>query len=133
VTARYLADTSAVSRIFGAVAAEQWQEATEDGVVAICDPVELEFLRAVPTRRRSAMRRILRDTYLWCAVPENVWDRAIKLQDELADASQHTAPSPVDLVIAVTATHHRMTVLHDDGDYEVISRMTGLSVQRVTA
>lgn len=133
MTLRYLADTSAVSRIFGAVAAEHWQEAAEAGAVAICDPVELEFLRAMPTRRRAAMRRILRNTYPWCAVPDNVWDQAIKLQDELADVSQHKSASAFDLVIAVTAAHHRMTVLHDDGDYEVISRVTGLPVQRVTA
>jgi predicted nucleic acid-binding protein len=38
----------------------------------------------------------------------------------------------VDLLIAATAERHGLTVLHDDRDYEAISRVTGLPVQRVT-
>jgi len=53
------------------------------------------------------------------------------VQDQLADTSLHVGASIVDLVVAVTARHHRLAVLHDDADYETMSRVTGLPVQRV--
>ncbi|HEU4423532.1 MAG TPA: PIN domain-containing protein [Pilimelia sp.] len=132
MTVRFLLDTSAIARIQQGVAASRWARAASAGTVALCDPVELEVLRKTDGGGpRRAMRRLLRETYPWCPVPDNAWDRALDLQDRLSDASQHRGVSIVDLVIAVTAARHRLTVLHDDRDYEVISRVTGLPVQRV--
>ncbi|WP_274032249.1 hypothetical protein [Streptomyces sp. MMBL 11-1] len=37
-------------------------------------------------------------------------------------AGQHRSASAVDLVIAATAAHHGLTVLHDDLDYRTIAR-----------
>jgi hypothetical protein len=54
------------------------------------------------------------------------------LADTSAIGSQHGSASAVDLIVAVTAERHGLTVLHDDRDYEAISRVTGLPVQRVT-
>lgn len=131
MTLRYLADTSAIIRVFGGTVADQWTPAVAAGVVGICDPVELEILRGSGSAQRRRVRAVLRGTYPWCPVPENVWDRAIDLQDQLADTSLYVGASIVDLVVAVTARHRRLAVLHDDADYETMSRMTGLPAQRV--
>ncbi|MFY1689365.1 hypothetical protein [Plantactinospora sp. WMMB782] len=45
--------------------------------------------------------------------------------------SQHNGASVVDLVVSVTAVRNRLTVLHDDRDYEVIARLARVPVQRV--
>ncbi|MEU0933862.1 hypothetical protein [Embleya sp. NPDC005971] len=37
----------------------------------------------------------------------------------------------VDLVVAVTARHHGLTLLHLDRDFDVIAKLTGQPVQRV--
>jgi predicted nucleic acid-binding protein len=133
VTAKYLADTSAIARLQQRKAAARWTRAVTGGAIAICDPVELEVLRWVPGgAQRRAMQRTLARSYSWLPVPDDAWQRAKELQDQLGDSGQHNGASPVDLLVAVTAARHDVRVLHDDADYEVISRFTGLRVQRVT-
>jgi predicted nucleic acid-binding protein len=133
MTTRYLADTSAISRLQRQKTAARWTRAVTHGVIAVCDPVELEVLRWIPGGAdRRAMKRVLAESYSWLPVPDDAWQRARALQDELGDRGQHNSASVVDLVVAVTAIRHQVAVLHDDADYEVISRFTGLPVQRVT-
>lgn len=40
----------------------------------------------------------------------------------MARASEHRSASAVDLIIAATAAHHGLTVLHDDADYRTVAR-----------
>lgn len=132
MTVRYLADTSAIARLQTRKASRHWQRAVSAGIVAICDPVELEVLRWVAGgAARRAMQQLLRTSYSWIPVPDGVWQRARDLQDQLGDRSQHNGASVVNLVVAVTAARGRLTVLHDDRDYEIISRVAGVPVQRI--
>ena len=134
MTIRYLADTSAIARLQQRQAAAPWRQAVAAGVIAMCDPVELEILRWVPGgSKRRDMQRSLRSSYPWCPVPFDAWQWAQDLQDQLGDHGQHNGPSVVDLIVAVTAARSRLTVLHDDSDYDVISRVAGISVQRISA
>ncbi|MFD5318437.1 hypothetical protein [Streptomyces sp. NPDC127098] len=41
---------------------------------------------------------------------ESVWDDAAELQRGLADRGWHPCASPVDLLVAVTAAHHKLTL-----------------------
>ncbi|MFD3818920.1 VapC toxin family PIN domain ribonuclease [Streptomyces rubiginosohelvolus] len=43
-------------------------------------------------------------------------------QHRMARAGQHRSASAVDLIIAATAAHHGLTVLHDDLDYRTVAR-----------
>ncbi|MPY62452.1 PIN domain nuclease [Streptomyces spongiae] len=52
-------------------------------------------------------------------------------QQDLADRGLHQCASPVDLLVAVTAQHHKLTVLHQDSDFETIARATGQPVRRI--
>jgi predicted nucleic acid-binding protein len=40
----------------------------------------------------------------------------------MARAGEHRGASAVDLVIAATAAHHGLAVLHDDADYRAVAR-----------
>ncbi len=61
----------------------------------------------------------------WLAMPDEVWDRAMTVQGGLAARGNHRAASLPDLLIAATAERHAVTVLHYDGDYDLIARVTG--------
>jgi predicted nucleic acid-binding protein len=37
-------------------------------------------------------------------------------------AGEHQSASAVELIIAATAAHHSLTVLHDDSDYHTVAR-----------
>lgn len=129
---RFLADSSAVIRILTGKAGLEWIDAVTAGTIAICDPVELELLRdTAANTRRPQVQRLLRSTYAWTPVPDDCWERALEVQDQLAATSQHSGASVVDLIVAVTAVRSRLILLHDDRDYEVIARVTGLRTARV--
>jgi hypothetical protein len=59
-------------------------------------------------------------------------DRAVEVQQLLADRAQHRAPSVPDLIIAATAELAGYTVLHLDKDFELIARVTGQPLERLT-
>lgn len=48
--------------------------------------------------------------------------RHASVQHRMARAGEHRSASPVDLIIAATAAHHGLTVLHDDADYRTVAR-----------
>jgi predicted nucleic acid-binding protein len=134
MTVRFLADTSAISRLQQAKVHARWHRAVAQGVVGFSDPVELEVLRWVEGgERRRAMQETLRTSYPWIPTPDDIWADAKALQDRLGDRGLHNGASPVDLIVAITAERQRLTVLHDDRDFDVISGITGVRVQRITA
>jgi len=64
--------------------------------------------------------------------PPDIFDRALRLQQDLAHhhGMWHRTPIP-DLLIAETALHHRMGVVHVDGDFERIAKVRPLPVRRL--
>ncbi|MFC8590738.1 PIN domain-containing protein [Streptomyces atroolivaceus] len=42
---------------------------------------------------------------------------------ELARIGHHRGPSPIDILIALTARQHRLTVLHVDDDFAAIAKV----------
>lgn len=58
-------------------------------------------------------------------------DRAVAVQQALADVGHHRAPSISDLLIAATAEVSRLTVLHVDKDFDLIAGVTGQPVERL--
>jgi len=61
----------------------------------------------------------------------SIENRAIDVQQALADVGHHRAPSIPDLLIAATAELSLFTVLHVDKDFELIARITGQPVERL--
>ncbi|GAB3877971.1 PIN domain-containing protein [Microbispora bryophytorum] len=125
MTELYLSATSALVRFYRGQVGAEWDHTVSAGLVGICEPIKQEYLRAVggrpSTKPTACSGRPSRTT----SSPESAWDETSRLQRELADRGWHQCASPVDLLMAVTAQHHKLTVLHADADFDAISRLTG--------
>ncbi|MFE2553872.1 PIN domain nuclease [Streptomyces sp. NPDC059355] len=127
-----LIDTSALIRFYRRQAAPAWDEVVTSGVVGLCEPVRQEFLRAVGGRPAYyEADGLLRETFPYVVARDSVWEETAALQQRMADEGCHQCASPVDLLVAVTAQHHKLTVLHQDADFETIARITGQPVRRI--
>lgn len=56
---------------------------------------------------------------------DNAFTRALEIQRHALNAGFHRALSLPDLLIAATAQLNRRTVLHYDGDFDMIASLTG--------
>jgi predicted nucleic acid-binding protein len=133
VTELYLVDTSALIRFYRGQVGAEWDQTFSAGLIGICEPVRQEYLRAVGGRPAFyEADSLLRETFPYNVIPDSSWDETATLQRELADKGWHQCASPVDLLMAVTARHHKLTVLHADVDFETISRLTGQPVRWIS-
>jgi predicted nucleic acid-binding protein len=62
------------------------------------------------------------DLYPDVSVPKNAGRWIASVQHHMAQAGEHRSASAVDLMIAATAAHHGLTILHDDADYRTVAR-----------
>jgi predicted nucleic acid-binding protein len=120
----YLGDTSALARLGHTEIAARLAPLLESGLVARCTPTDLEagFSSSSPTSHR-AMRQA-RAAWPFVAMDQAVLDRAVEVQDTLAERSQHRGAKIADLLIAAAAEAAGLVVLHYDHDYDVIARVT---------
>lgn len=121
----YLGDTSAIARMAQPQIADRLGPLIESGLVARCTPTDLEagFSSTNPESHRS-----MRETRsAWPLIPmdQSVLDRAVEVQDELADRSQQRGAKIGDLLIAAAAEAAGLVVLHYDHDFDVIADVTG--------
>lgn len=131
--ALYLIDTSGMFRILQDKLREAWSDHLAAGVIATCPVVELEFLYSARSLAdRLEKQRLMRDLFGWVPMSEHAWERAEVVQQLLTGAGQHRSAGPVDLLIAATAEHERLTVLCDDRDFETVAAVTRQPVKRVT-
>jgi predicted nucleic acid-binding protein len=130
---QFLADTSAVIRILSSPELhEKWRTHTVSGLIAICPAVELELglgTRSIDDHKNTT--QALRETFGWIPMTDQVWDRAVEVQDSLIDMGAQGSASPIDLVIAATAERNRLTLLHCDKDFDCVARITEQRVMRV--
>jgi predicted nucleic acid-binding protein len=131
--ALYLIDTSGLFRILQDSPRRAWSDQLAAGVIAICPVIELEFLfSARSLADRLEKQRLLHDLFGWVPVHERAFERAGEVQQLLTEAGTHRSAGPVDLLIAATAEHQRLTVLCDDRDYQTVAAVTGQPVKLVT-
>jgi predicted nucleic acid-binding protein len=131
--ALYLIDTSGLFRILQDKLRQAWSEELTAGVIAVCPVVELEFLFSARSfADRLEKQRLLRTLFGWVPMPDQAYERAEAIQLILTTAGKHRSAGPVDLLIAATAERHRLTLLSDDHDFEVVASVTRQSVRLVT-
>lgn len=127
----WLIDKSALNRINEAN--NEWILRIQRGLVRISTVTLLEV--GFSTRNGADHRSTLGETpvssmpveYLTPAIEA----RAVEIQMLLADRGQHRAPSIPDLLIAATAELSKLTVLHVDKDFDLISAITEQSIERL--
>lgn len=131
MTVDYLIDTSALVRLLRpGSAALGWDQQVEQGLVGICPITELELLFAARSMvDRKKIIAFVNDAYPWVPMPDDVYRRATQVQDLLTQKGQHRSAGPIDLLVAAAAELNGLTVLHYDGDFDVIKRATGQPAQ----
>jgi hypothetical protein len=120
---KYLVDTSALVRILRRQVDQHWYEQVTRGLVAICDPVLTETLTIANAKTYSKVEDGLREAYPWVSVPDDAWDVVTSVRRELAAKSVHQGLSVADHLVVATAIRLKLTVLHEDGDFETVAKM----------
>jgi len=97
----------------------------EAGLIARCTPSDLEagFPSTDPVSHREM--RAARANWPFVAMDQQVLDRAVAVQDALAERSQHRGAKIADLLIAAAAEAAGLVVLHYDHDFDLIAEITG--------
>ncbi|MFB6838166.1 PIN domain nuclease [Streptomyces sp. NPDC056361] len=120
----YLADTSAVWRLLRRQVGEPWPGRVAHGQVSLCPPVEAELMRALRSDRdNEPFTTMLSQTFTWVPAPEDPWPKVIAVQRDLLAIGHHRGPSPMDILIALTAEQHHLTLLHVDDDFTAIAKV----------
>lgn len=129
--AEWLIDKSAYARLASAVNPEIWADRIERGLVHIATITDLEI--GYSARNGPDLRHERDHPPLSEFIPESMTPqaetRALAVQQQLADASQHRAISIPDMLIAATAELAGLTVLHHDHDFELIAQFTHQPVE----
>lgn len=101
------------------------------GRIATCGVVDLELLYSA--RDAATYQQLARALQGMPRVPvdERTIERAIEVQGILASTSQHRAVPLPDLIIAACAESHGLTVLHYDGDFDLIAKVTAQATKSV--
>ena len=127
----WLLDKSAAARAGDVAIREQLDELA--GFFYLCRVGELEQLSSARSARDyDALKADLHESFNVVVPPVDVFDRALGLQRDLAHhhGMWHRTPIP-DLLIAETALHHGLGVVHVDRDYERIAEVRPLRVRRL--
>ena len=120
----YLLDTSGLVRLLREPKLQEaWYDAVDAEAIGSCYPQRTEFLYTARDRSEyDEIAEMFGDLYPDVAVPKNAGRWIASVQHHMAMAGQHRSASAVDLMIAATAAHHGLTVLHDDADYRTVAQ-----------
>lgn len=121
----HLADSSALARLSKPLVAAAMAPRIADGSIALCSPVVFEL--GYSARTAADHDAIMDRADAFEIVPTTQADhrRAIEVQRLLAVEGQHRALSLVDALVAAVAEARGLTVLHYDGDFDLVSAVTG--------
>lgn len=122
---RYLADKSALARSHLPPVLAVIGPLISSGLVATCGIVESEMLFSARNVTEHDETRLRLRAFEWLPTPDEVWSRVAEVQRALTETGRHRAVPIPDLIIAATAERHGVTVLHYDGDFDVIAAVTG--------
>jgi predicted nucleic acid-binding protein len=120
----YLLDTSGLVRLLSDPGLQDaWYEAIDAESIGSCYPQRAEFLYSARTPTEyDEITEMFADLYPDVSVPKNAGRWIGTVQRHMARVGEHRSASAVDLIIAATAAHHGLTVLHDDADYRTVAR-----------
>lgn len=92
------------------------------GLLWSCPPIELEVAYSAQSPSEYIVVQQERAvTYSQAPLVAEVGVTATELPASLANTLQLGAVGPIDLLIAATAVHYGLTVLHYDNDYETLA------------
>lgn len=121
----YLGDTSALARLARPEVAARLEPLLESGLIARCTPTDLEAGFSSTSPRSHRAMREARSAWPLVSMDQPVLDRAVAVQDMLAERSQQRGAKIADLLIAAAAEASGLVVLHYDHDFDLIADVTG--------
>lgn len=121
---RFLIDTSAEARFAAAPVQEALRPVISAGLAATWAGLDAEAIYSARRADEGARVRQLRlDTFDQLAVDDDHWRRALDARCSLAESGRHRAVGIIDLLTAVIAAEHGLTVLHYDSDFELAAEV----------
>ena len=129
--AGWILDKSAAARAAGESIAAQLEELA--GQLYLCPVAQLEQLYSARSARHyDELDAELRGAFRIVDAPTDVFDLALVLQRDLAHhhGMWHRTPIP-DLLVAITALHHGLGVVHVDADFDRIAEVRPLVIRRL--
>jgi predicted nucleic acid-binding protein len=98
--------------------------------IAICDPIRMEVLAgARDAEHLSDLRRLLARASVLPTTPVN-YEQAAALY-RTCRRNGETVRRMIDCLIAAVALHAGASILHADGDFDVLARHTALPIESV--
>jgi predicted nucleic acid-binding protein len=120
--ARFLIDTSAAARMAHPTVRARLEPLIAGGVVATCATLDAEALYSARSPDEyEQIRADRRVAYEYLPTDDEHWQRAFDAQRELARTGRHRAVGIADLLTAVLAAEHRLTLVHYDADFDTVA------------
>ncbi len=122
--ARFLIDTSAAARMRLSAFADRLEPLITGGLVATCATLDAEALYSA--RSPAEYEQVWadrREAYEYLSTDNDHWQRAFDAQRSLARTGRHRAVGIADLLTAVLAAQHGMTIVHYDADFEIAAEV----------
>ncbi|MFF3328950.1 PIN domain nuclease [Streptomyces sp. NPDC002888] len=121
----YLIDKSALARWTKPSVKEVLKPLHERFLLAVCQPTEYQMIHSARDSSEATRISTWLHAFDYLRTDDDVFTRALEIQRRARNAGFHRALSLPDLLIAATAELHRRTVLHYDGDFDMIASLTG--------
>ncbi|MFJ6568167.1 PIN domain nuclease [Streptomyces sp. NPDC091292] len=122
---RFLIDKSALARWTKPGVREVLKPLHERYLLAVCQPTEYEMIHSARDTAEATRISTWLHAFDYISSDDGTFTRALEVQRHALNAGFHRALSLPDLLIAATAELNRLTVLHYDGDFEMIASLTG--------
>jgi len=132
--ARYLIDTSAAARMAHPAVRARLEPLIAGGVVATCATLDAEALYSARSPAEyDQIRADRHEAYEYVPTDDEHWQRAFDAQQALASTGRHRAVGITDLLTAVLAAEHRLTVVHYDSDFDTAAEVIHFELRWVIA
>ncbi|MFJ9983606.1 PIN domain nuclease [Streptomyces globisporus] len=128
---RYLIDKSALARRGKPAVRARLDALDRDGLLAVCAPTEYEVLYSARGQPEALRLRTLFRGFDYLPCNDEEFEQALAIQALALNAGFDRALSPADALIAATAERHGATVLHYDGDFDMIASVSGVQAEWV--
>jgi predicted nucleic acid-binding protein len=122
---RYLIDKSALARWTKPNVKEVLKPLHDRYLLAVCQPTEYEMIYSARDTAEATRISTWLHAFDYLYSGDDTFTRALEVQRHALNVGSHRALSLPDLLVAATAALNRLTVLHYDGDFDMIATLTG--------
>ncbi|WP_340564019.1 PIN domain nuclease [Streptomyces sp. GSL17-111] len=122
---RYLIDKSALARWTKPDVRDVLTPLHERSLLAVCQPTAYEMIHSARDGAEAVRISTWLHAFDYLRSDDDTCIRALEVQRLALAGGAHRALSPPALLIAATAKLNRLTLLHYDGNFDMIASLTG--------